>query len=100
MEQANTDKLVQDLRLVIEDAEDLLNATASQAGEKISAARARAEDSIRAAKAGLAGSAEDIAERTRAAAQVTDKYVHENPWVAVGTAAGLAFLIGYLFGRR
>jgi len=100
MERANTDKLVQDLRLVVEDAEDLLKATASQAGEKVNAARVRAEESIRAAKARLAGSAEDVAERTRAAAQVTDKYVHENPWIAIGTGAGLGFLIGYLIGRR
>jgi ElaB/YqjD/DUF883 family membrane-anchored ribosome-binding protein len=100
MERANTDKLMQDLRLVVEDAEDLLKATASQAGEKVTAARARAEESIRGAKARLAEAGEDVAERTRAAAQVTDEYVHDNPWAAIGTAAGLAFLIGYLIGRR
>ncbi len=100
MERANTDKLMQDLRLVVEDAEDLLKATASQAGEKVNAARARAEESIRGAKARLAEASEDVAERTRAAAQVTDEYVRENPWVAIGTGAGLAFLIGYLIGRR
>ncbi|MGB7543078.1 MAG: DUF883 family protein [Burkholderiales bacterium] len=100
MERANTDKLVQDLRLVVADAEDLLKATASQAGEKVNAARARAEESIRAAKTRLAETGEDVAERTRAAAQVTDKYVHDNPWTAIGTGAGLGFLIGYLIGRR
>jgi len=96
----DTDKLVHDLRLVVEDAEDLLKATASLAGEKVSAARARAEESIRGAKERLAEAGEDVAERTRAAARVTDEYVHENPWVAIGTAAGLGFLIGYLIGRR
>jgi ElaB/YqjD/DUF883 family membrane-anchored ribosome-binding protein len=100
MERANTDKLVQDLRLVVEDAEDLLKATANQAGEKVNAARARAEESIRGAKARLAEAGEDVAERTRAAVQVSDEYVHENPWVAIGTGAGLGFLIGYLIGRR
>jgi len=100
MERANTDKLVQDLQLVVADAEDLLKATASQAGEKVSAVRARAEESIRSAKASLAEAGEDIAARTRAAAQVTDKYVHENPWVAIGAGAGFGFLIGYLIGRR
>jgi len=26
--------------------------------------------------------------------------VHENPWQAIGIAAGVSFLIGYLIGRR
>lgn len=100
MERANTDKLMQDLHVVVQDAEELLKATASQAGEKVNAARARAEESIRAAKARLAESGEHVIERTRAVAQVTDKYVHENAWTAIGVGAGLGFLIGYLIGRR
>ena len=35
----NTEKLVQDLKAVIVDAEELLRATASQAGEHVAAAR-------------------------------------------------------------
>jgi ElaB/YqjD/DUF883 family membrane-anchored ribosome-binding protein len=100
MERANTDKLMKDLHLVVQDAEELLKATAGQAGEKVSAVRARAEESIRAAKARLAETGEHMVESTRAAAQVTDKYVHENPWTVVGVGAGLGFLIGYLIGRR
>jgi len=100
MERANTDKLVQDLRLVVEDAEDLVKATAGQAGEKVSAARAKAEESIRSAKARLSESGERVIERTRAAAAATDKYAHENAWTAIGTGASLGFLVGYLIGRR
>ena len=40
------EKLVQDLRLVIADAEDLLKATAANAGEKVAAARERIQDRI------------------------------------------------------
>jgi ElaB/YqjD/DUF883 family membrane-anchored ribosome-binding protein len=100
MERANTDKLMKDLHLVVQDAEELLKATAGQAGEKVSAVRARAEESIRAAKARLAETGEHMVEGTRVAAQVTDKYVHDNPWTVVGVGAGLGFLIGYLIGRR
>src|SRR5690606_28599468 len=50
MSQVNTDKLIEDLRQVVRDAEDLLRATAGQAGEKIAEARARAEESLRIAK--------------------------------------------------
>ena len=34
------------------------------------------------------------------AADVTDKYVHDNPWQAIGVAAGVGFLLGLLIGRR
>jgi ElaB/YqjD/DUF883 family membrane-anchored ribosome-binding protein len=96
----NTDKLMNDLRLVVEDAEDLIKATATQGGEKVSAARAKAEDSIRAARARLVENGEYLAARAQAAVQATDKYAHENAWTAIGTGASLGFLVGYLIGRR
>jgi len=100
MERANTDKLVQDLRLVVEDAEELIRATAGEAGEKVSAARAKVEESVRGAKMRLSETGERVIERTRAAAQATDRYAHENAWTAIGTGASLGFLVGYLIGRR
>jgi ElaB/YqjD/DUF883 family membrane-anchored ribosome-binding protein len=38
--------------------------------------------------------------KTKEAARATDAYVHENPWRAVGVAAGFGLLIGLLSGRR
>jgi ElaB/YqjD/DUF883 family membrane-anchored ribosome-binding protein len=94
------EKLAADLKAVIADTQELLNATAGQAGEKIHAARARAEESLRSAKARLGELGEAGAEKARAAAKATDTYVHENPWQAVGVAAGVGFLIGMLLGRK
>ncbi|HCI13500.1 MAG TPA: DUF883 domain-containing protein, partial [Gallionellaceae bacterium] len=37
--------------------------------------------------------------RTKEAAKVTDEYVHENPWKAVGIAAGVGLVIGMLISR-
>lgn len=100
MDQVSTDKLMNDLRVVVADAEALLRATAGQAGEKIGEARARAEESLRAARASLERAGADVAARARAGADAADQYVHENPWASVGIAAGVGFLIGYLIGRR
>src|SRR5574342_121188 len=100
MERISTDNLVQDLRLVVENTESLLKATARQAGAKANAARAQAEKSVRAAKRRLAQTGEDAVERTRAAALAGDEYIHENAWAAIGTGAGIGFLLGYLIGRR
>lgn len=93
------EKLMQDLQMVVSDAEDLLKATAGQAGEKVSAARERIQDSLSAAKARLAVAQEAMLEKTRQAARVTDEYVHDNPWRAVGIAAGAGFIVGLLISR-
>jgi ElaB/YqjD/DUF883 family membrane-anchored ribosome-binding protein len=94
------DKLVADMKVVIADAEDLLRATASAAGEKAAAARARMEDSLRTARVKVAEAQEVVVGRAKAAARATDDYVHANPWRAVGIAAGVGLVIGMLISRR
>ena len=98
--EVTTDKLMEDLRLVVSDAEELVKATAGQAGEKVGNARARAEDSIRAAKARIADAGHLAVEQTREAVKAADDYVRENPWTAVGIAAGVGILIGVLINRK
>ncbi len=94
------DKLAQDMKVVIADAEELLRATANQAGEKVSVARERINDSLHQAKVKLAEAEAVVAERVKQAARYTDEYVHENPWHAIGIAAGVGLLLGLLITRR
>jgi len=96
----NRDKLVADMRVVIADAEELLRATAGQAGEKVAAARARIQDSLETAKVKLSELGEASAERAKAAARATDDYVHDHPWGAVGIAGAIGLVIGMLISRR
>ena len=96
----NTDKLVQDLKVVVTDAEELLRATASQAGERAAAARQKIEHSLARAKVKLSELESVVAERTREVAHEADRYVHEHPWKAVGVAAGIGLIIGLLISRR
>jgi ElaB/YqjD/DUF883 family membrane-anchored ribosome-binding protein len=100
MSQVNTDKLMNDLRTVLEDTEALLTATAGQAGERIQAARERAQETVRAARERLSEAQDEVTRRARQAAKDTDKYVRDNPWQAIGVAAGVAFIIGLLVSRR
>jgi ElaB/YqjD/DUF883 family membrane-anchored ribosome-binding protein len=94
------EKLAQDLRVVSSDAEELLRATASQAGEKVSAARERIQESLRHAKLKLADVEEMLIDKGKLAARATDEYVHDHPWRAVGIAAGIGLIIGMLISRR
>lgn len=96
----NTDKLVQDLKLVVADAEELLRATASQAGERAAAARARIEQSLERARVKLDEVESAVADSTRQVANAADEYVHEHPWSAVGVAAGIGLIVGLLMSRR
>jgi len=97
---ASQEKLVSDMKAVIADAEDVLKATADQTGEKIASLRARIQERVQAARARLADAEAVLMAKTRAAAQATDAYVHENPWKSIGVAAGVGFLVGFILGRR
>jgi ElaB/YqjD/DUF883 family membrane-anchored ribosome-binding protein len=99
-EKVTTDKLFSDLQTVIEDAEALLQATASQTGEKIEAIRSRAKASVGQARERLSEIRKNTADQARQAAESADEYVHKNPWQAVGIAAGIGLLLGVLINRR
>jgi len=98
--EASKDKLVADLRIVVADAEELLRATASQAGEKAVAARERIQASLAAAKIKLVEAERAALEKAKEAAKEADEYVHEHPWKAVGIAAAAGLVLGLLIGRR
>jgi ElaB/YqjD/DUF883 family membrane-anchored ribosome-binding protein len=98
--EVTTDRLVDDLKAVITDAEALLKATSAQTGEKIQEVRAQAEDSLRQAKARLSEVEEEALRRARELADATEEYVRDNPWQSVGIAAGVGLVLGILISRR
>ncbi len=93
-------QLVSDMKSAIADAEDMLQATADQAGEKVASLRARIQERLKSTKERLAEAEEALLDKTRAAARATDSYVHESPWTAVGIAAGVGLLMGLVIARR
>jgi ElaB/YqjD/DUF883 family membrane-anchored ribosome-binding protein len=98
--EVTSEQLLTDFNVVVADAEALLKATANQGGDKLAEVRAKAEESLRVVKARMVDAQEALLAKTRAAAKATDVYVHENPWNAIGVAAGIGFVLGYLIGRR
>ena len=94
------EKLLQDLRTVVADAEELFRATATQAGERVAAAREQFRDSLDRAKVKLAVAEDALLLKSKQAARATDEYVQENPWRAVGIGAGVGLVVGLLIARR
>jgi ElaB/YqjD/DUF883 family membrane-anchored ribosome-binding protein len=94
------DQLAQDMKAVIADAEELLKATAGATGERIAAARARAEQTLRNAREKIAGLDDAVVDQAKLAARSADDYVHRNPWGAVGIAAVAGLLLGVVITSR
>jgi len=96
----STEKLIDDVRAVVRDAEALLQATTSEGGERLNAVRSRTMDSLQKARDRLAAMEEGAADQVREATEAAEDYVQKNPWQAVGMAAGVGLLLGLLIGRR
>ena len=97
--EAAKEKLVGDLKSLIGDAEELLKASATQAGEKFAVARQKIEQSLVEGKKSLADAEKILVKKSKEAADVADDYVRENPWGAVGIAAGIGLVLGLLIRR-
>ena len=95
-EASSKERLASDLKNLVADAEELLKATASQAGDKIGVARQKIEQSLIEGKKALADAEKTIVEKSKEAADIADDYVRENPWSAIGIAAGVGLVLGLL----
>ena len=94
------DKLMNDLRVVIGDAEELLRMTADQAGEGAADIRSRVQTRLNQAKLDLTHLQEAAVAKAKAAGHAADEFVHESPWKSIGIAAGVGLVVGLLIGRR
>lgn len=88
--------LVGDLRLVMSDAEELLRATADEAGEKVKEVRQRLATALESAKANCARLQDKAVESVKA----TDHVIRAHPYESMGVAFGIGLLIGVLVGHR
>ena len=95
----DSQKLISDVKIVVADADELLRATASEAGERVKALRPKLEESMRVAKVRLAEAEQAAIEKAKAAAAATDRFAHENPWKTAGIAAAVGVLVGLVIGR-
>jgi len=97
---AHRDKLMNDLRTVISDAEEVLKVTADQATAGAAELRVRMQERLHQARVRLHDLQDHAVARAKAAGHAADDYVHDHPWKAIGAAAGFGLIIGLLIGRR
>ena len=93
-------RMASDVRTIITDGEDLLKAAAEVSGDGFAVVRAKFEEKLTSARTSLANISRAAVEKTRESAAATDDYVHASPWTAIGVAAAVGMLIGFLASRR
>lgn len=93
-------KVTDDFKNIVNDAEDLLDASAHVTGDAFAAQRAKFAEKFQYAKTRLVEAEKQVVEKAKQAATATDHYVHDNPWTAVGIASAIGMLIGFLAARR
>ena len=98
--QASEDDFIQGVKESLDDAEKLLREAANATGDKATELRENALRSLKRTREALYDTQDALLERGRRAARVTDDYVHDNPWQAIGMAGLAGVLIGALICRR
>lgn len=94
--EASTERLLQDLRAVVRDGEELLRAGAHHLSERGVAARERLAAALEVAKE----TRRRIEEKVTTGTQAANRVIREHPYQSVGVAFGIGMLLGILLNRR
>ena len=86
------EKLVDDLKVLVRDAEDLVKSTAGTVAEKT-------REELRVALDRLKASSRRVEERAMVGADATDAIIRKHPYESIGVAFGIGLLIGVLVHR-
>lgn len=98
--EARKDVLVKDLKGVIGDADDLLQAVVGSTAEGFGSARTKVEERLDAVKSRFLDARLAVTERAKGAVASGNDYLHENTWKALGVAVAAGLMIGFLLKRR
>jgi len=90
------DRLVNSLKRVATESQELLTATAGAVGEKAHAVRERLSDAFDRARENC----REVEEKTIRSAKATDKVIRTHPYHSIGIAFGIGVLLGVLVTRR
>lgn len=87
-------------RNLVADVEDLVKKVAHVDDKDIAAIRSKVENTLARAKTTASEGIGAVRVRATEASEATDTYVHENPWAAIGIAAAVGIIIGFVSSRR
>lgn len=94
------DGLLEQVRANLDDVEKLLRDAAEAGEDKAGELREKALDALRHTRLAMHDAQDAVIAKSRRAVRVTDEYVHDNPWQAIGLSAVAGLLLGVLISRR
>ena len=93
-------KLVADVEDLVKKVANVDDAEIAEIRGKVEATLARAKNTAGEGAAALREGAAAVRERAGEVSQATDEYVRDNPWAAIGIAAAIGIVVGFVAGRR
>lgn len=94
------EKLIEDVKEVIADAEAMVKSTADDLSVKAKEARAKLNLKIAATKEQLKDLDKVVREKALEGAKETDRVIRNHPYESIGIALGVGLLIGILLNRK
>ena len=85
---------------LVADVEDLVKKVANVDDAEIAEIRSKVEHTLARAKTTTEEGIAAVRGKAGEVSEVTDEYVRENPWAAIGIAAAIGIVIGFVAGRR
>lgn len=89
-----------DMKTLVQDAQDLFREASLATGEKAEELRAKGMVMLETALERAHELQTVAVEKGKVAAKQTDEFVHEHPWQAVAVSAGVGLLLGMLIARK
>ena len=87
-------------RNLVADVEDLVKKVANVDDAEIAEIRSKVEHTLARAKTTTEEGIAAVRGKAGEVSEVTDEYVRENPWAAIGIADAIGIVIGFVAGRR
>ena len=83
-----------ELRAFLADVEDLVKKVGNVGDADLARLRNRVAGAIGDVRQAVGDTADTLRDRARMAVTVTDDYVHDRPWTAIGLAAAVGVIVG------
>jgi ElaB/YqjD/DUF883 family membrane-anchored ribosome-binding protein len=93
-------KLTDNLRHMVDEADHFLKSAARDGDEKFDVLRDKFVDQLKHMRLQLDDLEDSAAHKARHAARAADHAVHDNPYAAIGLAAAVGLVVGFMAQRR